>query len=149
MPTATPAFTSFARRSSLALSRSSLPLLITDSCTLVRCLWPEQALWKPDEGAGRHTEAASGNSGGGGRPAGSRRAVGVGGNGENARPYRARASTAPERGRAGVHSLSDLHEGSGRRNGEPHRGSIGEMGSSEGYRARLGPACAWRVQLSA
>src|SRR3982751_6557850 len=85
MPTATPAFTSFARRSSLALSLSSL---------MRGFLWPSAPLWKPHERAEQASARAEGRAVAGGSPGRSRRSVGLRREREDAGPDRARASPA-------------------------------------------------------
>src|SRR3954470_9420768 len=93
MPTATPALTSLVRRSSSALSSSSL---------IGGFLWPSAALGKRHERALQGVSRAEGRAGPRVRPASACRAVGFRGYRQDASPDRASPSPAAPGGAAGV-----------------------------------------------
>src|SRR5947209_6518649 len=101
MPTATPALTSFARRSSVALS---LSLSLTR-----RLLWSRATLWKPYERALQDAEAAARQPGARSRPAGPCVALGVGRYGKDAGPHCAGSAPAAQRSASGIDPLPHLH----------------------------------------
>src|SRR3954453_9948928 len=102
MPTATPAFTSFVRRSSLALSLSSV---------IGGFLWPPASLGKPNERALQTAAAVEGRAVAGVGPAGARSAVRFGGHRQDPGPDRARAPPAAPGRAAGIDPVPDLHQG--------------------------------------
>src|SRR6185295_4635374 len=102
MPTATPAFTSFVRRSSLALSLSLV---------IAGFLWPPGSLGKPYECPLQTASGAEGRAGSRFRPASACGAVGLGGDRQDSSPDRPRPALAASRRTTGIDPLPDLHQG--------------------------------------